>query len=210
VPKPIYTVTRDLHLYAGLFISPFVLLFAISVFFLVHAWAPGCSPDPAAPGRSVSGLHLPPDVENLSGRERVEALRDVLEQAGVRGEIGFIRHIPKERRLVAPVSVPGRETTVDIDLSAGNALIVERETGLADAFITLHKSPGPHLANIRMNWFPMLVWSWLADATVYLVLFITVTGIYLWTALRAERRVGVVLLAAGAFSFFGVIYALVR
>ena len=33
-----YVVTKDLHLYFGLFISPFVLLFAVSVFFLVHAW----------------------------------------------------------------------------------------------------------------------------------------------------------------------------
>src|SRR4029079_9472663 len=31
-----YLITRDLHLYFGLFISPFILLFAISVFFLVH------------------------------------------------------------------------------------------------------------------------------------------------------------------------------
>jgi hypothetical protein len=27
---------RDFHLYLGLFISPFILVFAISVFFLVH------------------------------------------------------------------------------------------------------------------------------------------------------------------------------
>jgi hypothetical protein len=31
-----YRVTRDLHLYFGLFISPFILVFAVSVFFLVH------------------------------------------------------------------------------------------------------------------------------------------------------------------------------
>ena len=35
--KRFYLITRDLHLYLGLFISPFVLLFAISVIFLVHS-----------------------------------------------------------------------------------------------------------------------------------------------------------------------------
>ena len=35
-----YRLIRDLHLYFGLLISPFVLLFAISVFFLVHSWLP--------------------------------------------------------------------------------------------------------------------------------------------------------------------------
>ena len=31
-----YWLIRDLHMFLGLFISPFVLVFAISVFFLVH------------------------------------------------------------------------------------------------------------------------------------------------------------------------------
>ena len=32
-----YTFIRDLHLYIGLFLAPFVLLFSVSVFFVVHA-----------------------------------------------------------------------------------------------------------------------------------------------------------------------------
>ena len=48
------------------------------------------------------------------------------------------------------------------------------------------------------------------SATVYLVLFLSVSGIYLWAVLRAERRVGLALLAAGAFSFFGLVYAIAR
>ena len=48
----------------------------------------------------------------------------------------------------------------------------------------------------------------MADATVYLVLFISVSGIYLWYVLRAERKVGFILIFAGALSFFGMAYAL--
>src|SRR5205823_6124965 len=51
--KRFYLITRDLHLYVGLFISPFVLLFAISVIFLVHAWIPGMSNQPAS--RTATG-----------------------------------------------------------------------------------------------------------------------------------------------------------
>ena len=32
----LYRWIRDLHLYLGLFVSPFVLLFAVSVFYLNH------------------------------------------------------------------------------------------------------------------------------------------------------------------------------
>ena len=54
------------------------------------------------------------------------------------------------------------------------------------------------------------VWKPFADATIYLTLFITVSGIYMWYAIRAERKIGFALLAAGALSFFGIIYAVIR
>jgi hypothetical protein len=69
--------------------------------------------------------------------------------------------------------------------------------------------PGPHNANIRGNSFYMRAWRWLADATVYLVLFLTLSGVYLWAVLRAERRIGLALIAAGAFSLIGMVYALI-
>jgi len=112
--------------------------------------------------------------------------------------------------MILPVSVPGRLTTVAIDVTKREATIEPRTTGLADAFVTLHKSPGPHLVGIRMNWFPMWLWHWFADGTVYLVLFLTVSGLYLWFALRAERRIGLWLLATGIISVSGIVYARIR
>ena len=97
-----------------------------------------------------------------------------------------------------------------IDVAKREASIDVRDTGLADALVTLHKSPGPHLVGIRMNWFPMRVWFWFADAAVYLLWFITVSGLWLWYALRADRRIGLALLAAGAVSCFGLVYAIVH
>ena len=112
-----------------------------------------------------------------------------------------------EETLVVPVSIPGRAIRVQLHLGRREATIVTRETGLADALMTLHKSPGGHGPDIRMNWFVMKAWRWFADATVYLTLFITISGLYLWTMLRAERRVGLILLFAGAVTFFGIAYA---
>jgi hypothetical protein len=202
-----YWLIRDLHLYLGLFISPFVLVFAVSVFFLVHSWRPGIG-SATSTTRVVAALAPPADWQTLSGRPLIEALKPMLEKAGVHGEVGFIQHRVKEEKLIIPVMIPGRETTVSIGIGSGEATIVTRETGLADALVTLHKSPGQHGPNIRMNWFYMKAWRWLADATVYLVLFISVSGIYLWYVLRAERAVGLILLFAGALAFFGMAYAL--
>ena len=202
-----YRLIRDVHLYFGLFISPFALVFAISVFFLVHSWLPRIASETSTT-RVVSALPLPGDLQVLSGRPLIDALKLTLEKADVRGEVGFVRHMVKEEKLIIPVTIPGRETTLSISIPSREATIVTRETGLADALVTLHKSPGQHGPDIRMNWFYMRAWRWMADVTVYLILFISVTGIYLWYVLRAERSVGFILLFAGALSFFGMAYAL--
>ncbi|MCA2967799.1 MAG: hypothetical protein INH43_04725, partial [Acidobacteriaceae bacterium] len=64
MPKPVYTTTRNLHLYAGLFLSPFVLLFAVSVFYLVHV--PPSTPAPAPPTRAAAGVPVSLALETLS------------------------------------------------------------------------------------------------------------------------------------------------
>jgi len=202
-----YRLIRDLHLYFGLFISPFVLVFAISVFFLTHAWLPKITPETSTT-RVVPDLPFPTNLTTLSGRPLIDALKPALEMAKVPGEIGFVRHMVKEEKLIIPVMIPGRETTVSINITNREATVVTREAGLAAALVTLHKLPGGHRPGIRMNWFYMKAWRWMADATVYLILFISVSGVYLWYVLRAERKVGFILLFAGALSFFGMAYAL--
>ena len=204
--KRFYLFTRDLHLYIGLFLSPFILLFAVSVFFLVHAYVPGISKQQSA--RTVADVAVPENITSLNGRPQVDAIRSVLDRIGVAGEVNFIRRFPKEQRLVVAIMIPGRETTVDLNLQTRTAVITESNTGTWDAAVYLHKMPGPHNVNIRGNWRYLRVWKWFADATVYLLLFITISGVYLWTVLRAERRIGLALLAGGAFSFFGMVYAL--
>ena len=113
-----------------------------------------------------------------------------------------------EQKLIFPVTIPGRESVVTLDTARREATVTTRETGLADALITLHKSPGQHGPDIRMNWVYMKAWRWMADASAYLILFISVSGVYLWYVLRAERRLGIVLLLLGGVSFFGMAYAL--
>ena len=207
--KRFYTVTRDLHLYLGLFISPFVLVFSVSVFFFVHAIVPRFSAE-TTQTRVATAVALPPDLLKLSGRPLIDALKPTLLSINVPGEIGFIRHVVSDDTLVIPVSIPGRATTVTIRIAQREATIVTRETGLADALMTLHRSPGEHSPALSMNWFPMRAWRWFSDATAYLTLFITVSGVYLWYVLRAERRIGYVLLGMGTFVFLGLAYVVAR
>jgi len=203
----LYRWTRDLHLYFGLFISPFLLLFSASVFFLNHAKV---APDAWTSTRVIRPIDIPSGVETAQGRDAIERAQAILRQAGVTGEIGFTRFVRQTRHFVFPVSKPGVEASVDVDLDARSAIVSERPTSVLEAFAYLHKMPGPHNAAIRGNWLPTRIWRWFADATIYLTLFITVSGIYLWYAIKAERRIGVLLLSAGAVTFFALIYVVIR
>ncbi len=205
--KGFYRWVRDLHLYFGLFVSPFVLVFAASVFFLNHGKIG--TPTPSVP-ETFRDLRIPEGIEQLQGLEAVDRAREFLPQLRLTGEIGFLRALRKEGHLVFPVAKPGFEATVDVDLASKAAVVSTRRTGWWETLAYLHKSPGPHNVNIRGNWFWMRAWGWLADTTIYLTLFISITGVYLWYAIKAERYVGLRLLGAGAVTLFGVIYAFVR
>lgn len=202
-----YLLARDLHLYVGLFLSPFVLVFAVSVFYLVHGLAQRPAPGQSA-SRTVNDLVLPPGLAGMQGRARVDALRPVLDQAGVSGEIDFVRHLPGEHRLIVPVRLPNRDAIVSLAYAQRTATISTRDHSLSDALVYLHRMPGPHNADVRGNSPLVRWWRVLADATACLTLFITVSGIYLWAALKAERRTGFVLILAGAITFWGLVYAI--
>jgi hypothetical protein len=203
-----YLITRDLHLYAGLFLSPFILVFAASVLYLVHGLAHRPAPQSTDPARRVDNLTVPPDLAARQGRARVDALRSVLDQLGVRGEVDFVRHIAKEHRLIAPVRLPDSDIIVDLDYERRSATVTSRRQSFGGALIYLHKMPGPHNADVRGNSLLVRAWGVVADATAYLFVFLTVSGIYLWVVLKAERRIGLALIAAGTVSFFGLVYAI--
>jgi hypothetical protein len=203
----LYRWLRDLHLYFGLFISPFILLFAASVFYLNHGkLSPGA--EPAAD--TYRDLTIPDGFDRLKGREAVERAKAILPQMNVAGEIGFLRYIANDRHLIFPVSMAGSEVTVDVDLDARTAIVKRRSMNLWESFSYLHKMPGPHNVAIRGNWIGTQAWRLLADATIYLLLFISMSGIYLWWAIKAERRIGLTLLTAGAVTLFGLIFTILH
>jgi hypothetical protein len=104
--------------------------------------------------------------------------------------------------------LPDRDTIVSLDYDRRTATVTSRRQSVGEALVYLHKMPGPHNVDVRGNSPLMRAWRVLADATAYLFLFITISGIYLWVALKAERRVGLLLMLAGAGTFWGLVYVI--
>ncbi|HUP41157.1 MAG TPA: PepSY-associated TM helix domain-containing protein [Vicinamibacterales bacterium] len=203
----LYRWLRDLHLYFGLFISPFILLFAASVFYLNHGKLIVPTDLQAETHRD---LQVPEGFDRLKGPEAVARARQILPQVGVAGEIGFLRYVRNDRHLIFPVTRAGYEAMVDVDLDARTATVKRRAMGMWESIAYLHKMPGPHNVAIRGNWVGTQSWRVVADATIYLLLFVSVSGVYLWFAVKAERRIGLALLGAGAVTFFGLIAAILH
>ncbi len=106
VPPSFRRWVRDLHLYLGLFSSPFVLLYAVSAVQLNHALMPwGGKAAVAAPPRTVRVVVTPSD----SG---LAVARQVRQQLGIRGEIGYVNRKKDGQRVSFPIETPGHVTQV--------------------------------------------------------------------------------------------------
>ena len=68
--------------------------------------------------------------------------------------------------------------------------------------------PGPHNAKLRGNSFFMKNWKLLADGVVYLLLFLSASGVFLWYFLKVERKLGWVSIVVGIILFTGLLFFL--
>jgi hypothetical protein len=200
--KSLYGWTRDLHLYAGVFLSPAVLIFAVSTLLLNHQRPPSDA-DGHGP---LLRAGVPVEVSGETGT--LEQAKGILRQLNLTGEINFVRHLPRQQSLVIPVLKPGEATWVEVDLRTRTAKVERQIQGLGAALIYLHKMPGPHLVQFRGNWVYTVVWGVLADAVVWGLLFLTISGVYLWYVLKTARQTGLLLLASGGVSLALLVIAL--
>lgn len=181
---------RACHRHAGLFLSPFVLLFAASTIIMNHPPAV-VSAGPVV--RREVAVQPPPGEPGS-----IPHARALLAQLGVTGEIDHVRHEAKAARLVIPVTKPGQSTRIEVDLREGRATVRTEERGLGEALTYLHRMPGPHNARFRGNWVYLGWWAVTVDVVVAGILLVSVSGLHLWWRLRGERAAGWVLAAGGA------------
>jgi len=188
--KKYFPFVQDLHLYIGLFISPFILIFAVSVLVLNHLGSlNNTSPVKTTMERRLKLHPLPYDTTDLGTGKRISS------HLGVVGEIDHV--FKGEHSLSIGVVRPGLETHIEVNTLTDSVYIKQDQTGTLRATTYLHKMPGPHLAMFRKNAGFMKLWSILTDMTVYMLLFLTVSGVFLWYFLKVERKMGLYAIGLG-------------
>jgi hypothetical protein len=181
-----------IHLYLGLLCSSYLILFGISSLNFNHPFAfTKPSTQTVSWERSVE---LPPPSGDTS--EEANSVREAL------GLPGWT--LPWETRrdaggdLQFGMSRPGKHYTIRVLRHAGRVRVEEQRKGYWTVIRELHgltKVPGSRLA---------AVWGWYTELCTWVVVFAAVSGVYLFTARRRERRAGWVVLglATGVSALF--------
>ncbi len=183
----LYRWTRELHLYFGLFVCPYVLIFAVTTILLNHGWRAEVEEE----STSVT--------VDLRGIEESEQVASVVSQLDLSGEV-HERRFAAQNRLQVRVERPAGRTIAVVDLATNVAEIKRQRRSFLGTLTYLHFNPGPHKVR-GLNWFFSKLWGWSVDAAVCLLLFITISGVYMWTVIKAERKAGWIMLGVGSVSF---------
>jgi len=137
-----------------------------------------------------------------AGISDLETARSILQTIGIDGEIEFIS---KGRNYISfPVVKPGLNTTIYVNTLNDSIFIQSEKQGTFRATTFLHKMPGPHNQNIRGNSVFIKIWRVLTNVVVYVLLFLSASGFFLWYFLKMERNPGLFAVALGFFFLTGL------
>ena len=197
--KDYYALVRAFHIYAGLFISPFILIFCISVLAFNHPdFLNRINPVQSSKEIKVRLDCIPYDSTNLG------TARAILMDLKINGEIDFINK--NDSQISFPVNKPGLKTWIAVNTKNDSVIIVQQKEGSVRAMNFLHIMPGQHNVAMRGNSVFMKIWKITVDAVVYLVLLLLLSGIYLWYIPESELRAGLYSLMLGLLLFAGLLY----
>jgi len=205
--KKFYQIIKDLHFYIGLFISPFILVFAISALVLNHDfvdWQDNWQDWFFSVNDKVDET-FKIDIPS-SDKSNIDFAGDIQKQLNISGEIAGV--FRDSIQIYIPVTKPGQRISIRADLVAGLAYIHSEKTNIWKKMIWLHKMPGPHNANIRGNWIYTKIWKSLVDISVIFLLFSSITGITLWFYFKSERTIGLIALLIGFLSIASLVIGL--
>jgi len=132
--------------------------------------------------------------------------RAIIRKLGLKGEIDFI--IKNEDQISFPVNKPGLISRVKVDTHTDSVFITRKMEGSLRAMNYLHIMPGQHNAKIRGNSLFLKIWRLIADAVVYLLLFLILSGLYMWCYLKPERRKGFYSIILGILFFIGLLFVI--
>ena len=201
----------NLHIYAGLLCFGYLIVFGVSSLNFNHPFSfTRAKSEPVTWERQIGLDDLPRITPAMTGEQRVAAKAEA--NHAVRRALGLFGHQRPWREswwdetdanhYHASLVRPGVEYEVDVHLERELAVVRETRTTAWQVMVGLHGFHGD-MPGSRF----VATWAWYTEFCTLAVLFAGASGVYLWTARRNERRVGIALLGgAAAFSVALMLY----
>ncbi len=192
--KKYYSIAKALHLYFGLLISPFIFIFSVSVLVFNHTEYF----NKLRPKKELAPVEQQLNDFTFKDSDLATA-KAIIEQLDITGEIDWISKT--DSTFSFPVNRPGLNQRISLHTKTSKVTITQIDVGTFNGVTYLHTMPGQHNAMLRGNSSFMKAWRIATDSFVYLILFVSATGVFLWYVLRPERKLGIYSLAIGILCF---------
>lgn len=173
-----YRLLRDTHLLLGLFLFVFILMFGVSSLHFSHrSWFD------SEPATTESTVAVDPGQASTAR----QLARHLMAEQGFRGGLHDVRDAEGEIRF----NISRIGTVHDVRYTPGSreAHVKTRAFPFMNMMTWMHTTFG-----MQHEYAPHNVWGALMLLTSVGLLVLGGTGLYLWFKLRAERRIGLVLL----------------
>ncbi|MBW3630151.1 MAG: PepSY-associated TM helix domain-containing protein [Gemmatimonadetes bacterium] len=203
--KVVWSWTRRLHFYLGLYFLLFIWLFSISGLVLNHGkwefadyW----------PDREESTATRAIEVPTATGDLAVA--KDLMRQLGLSGEVNRTERKGRGDEFAFQVGRPGHVFDVEANLATGRAEVKQIEVNVWGIMSALHHFTGVKIGEPekRRDWWLTTVWIVAMDAIALGLIVLVASGLYLWYHLQHKRTLGLVALTAGTlcwgFFLFGL------
>jgi hypothetical protein len=188
----IFRWNRRLHIYTGLFLLFFILLFSFSGLLLNHGnWKFASFWDERKETKTESHVDIPAITDSLS------LIQHILKQLKISGEISNVSLSPES--IYFRVSKPGLIQEINVDLKSCISSSKEIAFNWWGKIRTLHTFNGSDKAHpeIKPNWLITNIWRLVMDLVATGLIFLSISSWVMWYELRKSYPAGLPVLALG-------------
>jgi hypothetical protein len=194
--KVFETWNRKVHFYLGLYFLFFLWLFSLTGLMLNHGqWLISMAANERQETRYERSIQTP------AGATDAERVSDVMRQLDLKGEIDLPATVPAGQ-LAFNVSRPRDASQVRVDLAQNRASIQHFDNSKWAAFRIFHTFSGSRFnqPSSQRDWMLTTIWVLAMDALAAGLIVMVLGSYYMWYRLKAKRRLGIIVLAAGFMS----------
>lgn len=170
------------HLYLGLLITPYVVIYALSAVALNHS-IKGRRSEPVS---AVVAVTIPEAEDDIA------RARAISEQVGMPGWLNKAKvRRPTAEELVFEIGRPGSRVTIQVDEAAGQAEVTTRRFGIVGVLTGLHG-----LRDLGGTFWGR-TWAVFTEVSAWVLALALFSGTALWLPRPSARVLGASFLAAG-------------